>query len=469
VLQQFPPSGLAVAIALAFVGCETPANEPSAVDAAAGHGGTAGAAGASSGGAGASGSGSTGGDPGSAAGASSGGGGVGGTGETVYAEPIWATIGEVGTCRVLRITNPDAVRPVLSWTSCGEGCDHGELQTWGLLHGKHWLQSRSVRGGGADSRVALQLSSRTAGDPSLGILLARDGSLLQAVRTEPISGEELCAVGGVGTWGDRFAVNMARLSTSWLEESFVAVMPVKGDADIRVSSIGLQYKLPQHMMIGDEQAAWHIGTADSIEAIDLAALGETREVVPPSAPPVAWRSMADGCGSMFLLEELAQVGDLVLPRITYTDGKSSAQVYLSEPGVAFGAARCADSHVAFVRGTGQQSQNSRTFDKVEVWASPFAADPSKLVPAFVDELETDLVVHSMDGARGGYGRYGLRDTWTTVRVWDLPTGKHRSIETTEGLLFGAILGFTETDLWIATKTDEYQKDTAIRRYALPAL
>jgi hypothetical protein len=462
-------------VVTALVGCETPPSQssPSAPDAAAGGDGggenASGSSGVSSAGTASGGAGgSTGGNSGAGAlaGTSSGGGTGGGSN---YAEPIWASIGEVGTCRVLRMTNPDAVKPVLSWTSCGEGCDQGELQTWGLLHGDHWIGAENVRGGGADSRVALQLSSRTD-ELALGVLLARDGSVLQAIRTEPPSGSEPCLLGGASTWGELFAVNMARESGGWLVESYIALLPVAGDEGVRVSSIGLQYKLPQYMTLGDQKAAWHIGTADSIEAVDLEELGDAREVVPPSAPPVTSRSMSDGCGSIFLLQEMAQIGDQLLPRITYTDGKSSsAQIYLSEAGVGFGGARCADSHVAFVRGTGQKPDNFANFDKVELWASPFADNPADLKPTFVGNVELDMVLRGRSSVSGGYGRYGLLNSWTSVSVWDLPTGEHRSIEATDGLIFGSFLGFTKTDLWIATKTGEFGKDTAIRRYALPPL
>ncbi len=459
-------SRICIAVVVALVGCDPPP-EQTAEDAAIGGG----EGGASSGGSSAGSAGAPGGASGGAGGASGGGttGGAAGSASTTYEAPVWSSIGDVGPCKVQRIINPGKVQPPFSWTSCGAGCEDGELQTWGTLT-HAWMGASSVRGTGGQAQVAIQLTRATGGSegPDLALLVDRDGKLLQAVRTD-ISGDDgLCVVGSVSTRGSLFGVTMAHLTPEGLiGDVFIALLPVEGDEGTRVSSVGLAPQLPQAMTMGDEVVAWHMGYSDAINTVDIAELGTARQVVPPAAAPVAWRGIAAGCGAMFLLEEAAQVGDAVLPRVTYTDGKSSsAQVYLSEPGVGYSMARCADSHVAFLRGTGQQDRVER-FDKVEVWASPFTADPAALAPVRIDELSVNSIVNGMSLAGGGYGRYGFRESPSSLRVWDLEAGDKWVWTPTNGLDFGAVMGFTETELWMGTRPERGGRDVAVRRYSLP--
>ena len=464
-------SRLRIAIALALIGCETPTNQ-TAEDAGVvggGDGGSANVGGSSpAGGSGASGGTSTGGVSAGVAGASGASGGGAGAAGATYEDPVWASIGEIGPCKVQRITNPEKVEPPVSWTSCGPGCEDGELQAWGILTGP-WILTSNARGTGGKAQVAFHLTRSRVGDgPNLALLVDRDGNLLQAVRTDISEGEGYCTVSSVGTWGDLFGVTMARLHDGTIDDVFVAMLPVAGDEGIRVSSVGLQPQLAQSMILGDEMAVWHMGFSNAISAVDIPALGDARHVVPPAAAPVGSRSLGSGCGSIFLLEEMAVLGDEFLPRITYTDAKSSsAQVYLSEPGVGYATIECADSHVAFLRGTGQQEEATR-FDKVEVWASPFATDPADLRPVLIDELPSGTFLVNGGGiAGGGYGRYGFTETRSSLRVWDLAASKKWEWSPTNGLKFGAIMGFTETDVWMGTRTESGARDTAVRRYSLP--
>ena len=448
-------SRICIAIVIALVGCE-PAPEQTAEDAGVGGGGDAGANAGASGSGGSAGSGSGG----------SAGSGSGGSAGSTYEEPVWSSIGDVGPCNVRRITNPEKVQPPFSWTSCGPGCEDGELQTWGLLT-RAWMGASSVRGTGGKAQVAMQLTRATANEePELALLVDREGKLLQAVRTD-MSGEGLCVVGSVSTRGDLFGVTMVRFTPEGIiDDVFVALLPVEGDEGIRVSSVGLAPQLPQAMTLGDEIVAWHMGYSDAIDTVGIPELGTAHQVVPPAAPPVVWRGIASGCGSMFLLEEAAQVGNQVLPRVTYTDGKTAARVYLSEPGVGYSMARCADSHVAFFRGTGQQDRVEK-FDKVELWASPFAADPVALAPVRIDVLSVNSIVNGMGIAGGGYGRYGFRESPSSLRVWDLKAGEKWAWTSNNGLDFGAVMGFTETGLWMGTRPENGGRDVAVRRYSLP--
>lgn len=463
-------SRVGIAIVIGLIGCE-PSPDQTVEDPGIGGGG----GGASPGGSSSSGSagapdgaaGTAGGTPGGSAGSSSGGtsGGDAGT----YEAPVWGSIGDVGPCKVQRIINPEKVQPPFSWTSCGPGCEDGELQTWGLLT-RTWMAASSVRGTGGHARVAIQLTAATGGidGPDLALLVDRDGKLLQAVRTD-ISGEGFCLVGSVSTRRDLFGVTMARLTpdATMIDDVFVALLPVEGDEDIRVSSVGLAPQLPQAMTLGDDVAVWHMGVSDAISAVDIPELGKARQVVPKAAAPVASRSLGSGCGSIFLLEETAQVGNEILPRVTYTDAKSSsAEVYLSEPGVGYGSIECADSHVAFLRGTGPQDRVG-LFAHVEIWASPFAADPTALKPALVDTLTSNVVVNGGGIVGGGYGRYGFRESPSSLRVWDLKAGEKWAWTSSNGLDFGAVMGLTETDLWMGTRPERGGRDVGVRRYSLP--
>ncbi len=240
------PRRLLIAIVVALIGCESPTNQ-GAQDAAAGGDGGSGSA---SGGVSPSGGAVTGGGTGPTGGSSAGTGGTspggGGGAASSYEQPVWTSIAEIGGCNVLRMANPEKVEPAFGWTSCGDGCDDGELQTWGIMPGGHWI-TPSVRGTGGQARIALQVMPRRDFDaPYLALLVDQNGTLLQAVKTEGMD-EEKCAVAAASVWGDIFSVDMSRSGEGQIQDVFVGLLPLAGDEGIRVSSVGLRHTVPQAM------------------------------------------------------------------------------------------------------------------------------------------------------------------------------------------------------------------------------
>lgn len=439
-----------IAVLALLLGCQTEQQSPPA-----GASPAAGTAGAATGGGG-----SGGGTPNT--GGASGSAGADAGGSASYSAPEWAALGDVASCTVFRIANPELVKPVLSWSSCGDGCkDSAQIHTWGRFESEPRISGSHVRGNGGKTFVGLQISS---GDETLAVVVDRDGSVHQAVRAEPLEPSATCPVGGVSIWNEQFGVNMARFTRSptALAENFVALLPATGDAGVRLGSIGLAGQVPQSLTLGEKFWVGDIAFAASIVSVDLKDFSHTI-LVPPVAPPLAGRGFRAGCGDSFLYEEHVRVGETIWPSIHYTDGQSPGAPYLTAPDVAFGSVACADTHVAFLRGT--EATGRDEFGKVEVWVSPYSATASGLAPKFLAATTGNVVKNARNVVAGGYGRMAIREDAASLRVWDLETGAETHW-TPDGVEFGALLGLTETDVWVATRRIGTNESTGVRRYEL---
>ena len=110
-----------IAVLALLLGCQTEQQSPPA-----GASPAAGTAGAATGGGG-----SGGGTPNT--GGASGSAGADAGGSASYSAPEWAALGDVASCTVFRIANPELVKPVLSWSSCGDGCKDSAQ-----IHHRRW-------------------------------------------------------------------------------------------------------------------------------------------------------------------------------------------------------------------------------------------------------------------------------------------------------------------------------------------
>jgi hypothetical protein len=176
----------------------------------------------------------------------------------------------------------------------------------------------------------------------------------------------------------------------------------------------------------------------------------------------------DTDGTNFLLGEPTLTADGgVTGLIAITDGKAPQTPYLTPTdGSFYDNAVYAGPYVAWLRGIGLQQVNLYT--KVEVWASPYDADPTKLVPVKV----TDYPFTSMSQLLGAAGRVAFMadDTGTTTTVVNVATHAQSSYTMPNAHQISApYLGLTSTHLWVAgapAPSNSNPKDMYLR-FAVP--
>jgi hypothetical protein len=146
------------------------------------------------------------------------------------------------------------------------------------------------------------------------------------------------------------------------------------------------------------------------------------------------------------------------PQTMISNGKDPGIPYTTPPpGAADGSIEYANSHVAWLRGFNQKSTND--YEKVELWASEFSPDPTKLKPYKVSSVTGGQNTTANWGLHGGWGRiaYGEYDLNSSgqfinirVRVFDLKTLEKRDIPIPLGERARFIHGVTRSHVWFVT-------------------
>jgi len=158
----------------------------------------------------------------------------------------------------------------------------------------------------------------------------------------------------------------------------------------------------------------------------------------------------DTNGATFLLGETIQVGaGGVTGIIATTDGKSPPSPYIvATDGSFYDVAAYAGSYVAWFRGINRTDIN--TYAKVELWASAYDPDPTKLAPFKVD----DYVSTGMVPLIGANGRVAASvadggPPYGSTGVWDIAT-KKRTVYTLPSAYQTSppYLGLTSAYLWV---------------------
>jgi hypothetical protein len=163
----------------------------------------------------------------------------------------------------------------------------------------------------------------------------------------------------------------------------------------------------------------------------------------------------------YFLYNLFDHNQFSFPLTMISDGGSPGIQYTTPPpGASDGNIKFADSHVAWLRGFNQKGTNK--FEKVELWASEFSPDPSKLKPYKVADVTGGQNTTSNWALHGGWGRlayqeYDLGKNGNVenirVRIFDLKSLQKRDIPLPVGERGRYIRGLTRTHAWFMT--DEY--------------
>jgi hypothetical protein len=200
-----------------------------------------------------------------------------------------------------------------------------------------------------------------------------------------------------------------------------------------------------------------IATAD---AGDLTVVAQS-QAWDPSSAILQIDSIATN-GSTFMLGDTMLAADGgTTSIIATTDGKSSPSPYLvATDGSWYDHGVYAGPYVAWFRGIGWTDVNRYT--KVELWASSYDPDPSKLVPFKVDDYGFPSMVQLL----GAAGRVAALAPFaadggspTTTEVWDLATKKSTLYTLPNNhQVSPPYLGLTSTHLWVKGAPPPYSSN-----------
>lgn len=374
--------------------------------------------------------------------------------EAAVPPPDWTPITVYGKCKLERLAIP-AGHQLFSWTPC-EGIAGCEAST-GLPQPTALPTAFGVQRGGfvSDDGTTTRATVIVDDDSDSTVYVVDpDGHVLDAYRTPRTAYDDECVVGITGIWGDRFGFVLEPVGPH--DYATIVVEAVTQAGPPASASINAWLDFPMRM--GTKRWAHANGSVVSFSNVTG---GDQREVYYVAESSLAHNLRS--AGDVFLFEAMHPgVGPTT---IQITDGVSSAQQYLaSADGSDYFAPAYAHSYVFFLRGVNWDWQ-SDTFDRVEIWDSPYSPDPAQLVP---EKLADAPSVYWATLYDGGWGRLALVADDGTIEVWDAASRTEQSFTLPAGLDLAEIMGLTRHHLWItaARDTDGYRRVVSLIRYAL---
>lgn len=389
-----------------------------------------------------------------------GGGGVAPTWETLTATPIG--------CSVDHLTNPGVAR-VFTWIPCDDGtpsCEEMQFDgpadtiTTGLMSASH-VQEEDGAG------VRLELGIDYGGETTV-YFAYEDGTLFDAYRTVFTAD---CALWQGSLAGSHLGILVGNLNLAspklggFTRDLSTGAPPAAFEVTPAPPGFG-----PQDTPMSPTRWAWQYGGGKvvSVSSLDGSGLVLLAEASNPAYPGLLDAHMVSGAGSIFLIPETFELdGGAVDVRIVSTDGLAQPTDYLrATDGSFYDFPVFADSHVAWFRGVGVISLNQ--YQRVELWASPFSADPAALAPFKVADYTFDAATFMA----GGWGRvampsYADPPIYGQQAVYDLVHQTSVNFQLPDGrsLWTSAEMGLTKTHLYSMTQLTV--ENLKVVRFALP--
>lgn len=365
-------------------------------------------------------------------------------------DPVWEPFGAAGGIVFEHLKNASDLR-LFRWTPCPEvqNCQVAEFVNPALCGDKPNVQPTSiVNDDGMTVRAAIGLFRS---DYGLAVAVDDEGRVLEGFRCRDPNG--VCNLMMPGLWGKRFVVDVLESQYQMLHLALGSFDALPG-SPTTIDSSGFAAGSPGERRMGTSRLVyrwtpgtrlWSVSNVDGADLKVFAAVTSDASVWEIGAP--------DSTGTYFIFDEALDVGGQFATRIEISDGITAAVPYIVPvQGEYVGSPRYAHSHVCWLRGT--QMESLYSFGKVEIWASPFDPDPSKLQPYKVgDWLGSSIGTVGT----GGHGKYAIPSDSATAlyretAIWDLAgkTVVYRMLPSNMNIR--DYLGVTRTHLWM-TGTD----------------
>lgn len=147
-------------------------------------------------------------------------------------------------------------------------------------------------------------------------------------------------------------------------------------------------------------------------------------------------------------------------RILATDGVSAPYDLVAEPAADLAGPGFTGTHLVWQRGVG--TFGSSGWQTVELWASPYSADPANIVPTKLTTLPWHFVSTELRAAHGRVSIMDL-DSAAAVHVWTVPAAEHRVFNTPPGWLVAQIPALYSKELLVMLRP-EAKENAGYRLY-----
>lgn len=400
---------------------------------------------------------------------SSGAAGAGGAGVDAGADPIWQFYPEqVGGCNVERLENPADVR-LFEWASCDGVSDCQRmvfLPPFEDVSSQPWTTAVDTPDG---TKIALSLNE-SATNYTYVLFANSDGRLFDGFRQF------------IGNGSDSCGITQGMLSTS--RYGFMALHEIT-QAQFRWAGLLASLEThegavfeptwplgdPHESALGAKRLFFHFGAGNLVSL--AAADGSDPEVFAPfDFQSMQFQEHLSAAPDRVLWTRSEVVNGSVTWKIMASDGLVSPVPYLvPADGSFYDSAAYSGSYVAWLRGVNQTDIN--VFDTIELWASPWSADPAGLVPKKV----ADVPFKNMPGLWSyvaGHDRYAVNSVqdapvYGETYVYDLGTGSHQAYTLPDGQGVAYYAGLTAHGLWVVGRPPPPSHDppSLIVKFALP--
>jgi len=398
-------------------------------------------------------------------GAAPGGGGSGGTGSSGAdsgwgAAPKWESTGQQAAgCAIDFLANASEIT-ALTWKPCAWSAECEEAVFNPALVGSDPGFSGDARDDGKSARLSLSFLFSNV----VTLALGADGALVAALRT---TSAKDCWLTQSSLSATTLGVAVARVA----EHDFGGVLlglTAGAAAPKAFTLVNPPPGTPQRFPLGESRWLWfwapveRFSTVSAVDGSDFTMFAKATGETAMLAGPVA-------AGNIFLFDEWVVFdGGTWQRRISWSDGKLPPAPYLTPTVTAddFGFAAFANSHLGFMRGINRKDINK--YDSVEVWSSPFSADPKQLQPAFLAKLPftgtPELsgghgVVASLSQI-GGSGEHQFT-------AWNVTTKATRSLTLPNDRVYKAHLGVTRHHVFLAAAKPGMGPSSYLIRYPVP--
>lgn len=372
-------------------------------------------------------------------------------------DPGWVSIWDdlPATCALERATHPERVMR-FSWASCGDGCSY-------LMPDPVLKRRAPVPLGwtdGDDGRFVFRAESADANpaESTSYVLVAQQDGPLEALRREPRVGGEFCTWGALAGFGSEFAatafVGRTEEDFEWrpMRATFggplVHEVVVPGEetpvSGFQGGALSAELYVAEVQPLG-QVFAFSDGTMTAMGG----ALGD--------APGIPSNALAISDTVVWETWGGSDIG------LAYGRMDLQGAEYLAIDGVRIigTAADPATNMIAWTQGYGYLGTGQ--YERIELWAASFTADPADLVPRLVREVPPYQSTEKLDG--GYYVRFREEDRG--FDLFDIVTGENRRVPPVDGFAFRGAFYVTSTE--VALAAGFAGTDTTIVRFQLDSL
>ncbi|MBK7585059.1 MAG: hypothetical protein IPI67_33325 [Myxococcales bacterium] len=400
-------------------------------------------------------------------GAAAGGGGSGASGGSAGdggidwgADPKWEPTGQMAAgCTIEQLKNADEVKAFV-WKPCAWAANCEEATFNPKLVGADPGFSANVHDDGMITRIALAFTFSKI----VTVVSDSKGSVLTALRGA--EGPEKCVFAAASLWGNRFAVVVTQLGLS----SYGGILGESGAASESVFTlVSPPPGSPQRYPLAEKRWLWWWAPASRFSTVSAVDGSDFTIFAKEGSGQTALLSGPTSAGSIFLFDEFVLLdGGDAQRRVSWSDGKLPPAAYLTPPVPAddLGFAAFADTHVGVMRGINRKDINK--YDTVEVWASPFSADPAQLKP----ELVAKLGFTSTPELAGGHG---VLAALTSIEAngeygftaWNVMSKQTRGLKLPAERVYKTHLGISREHVYLDAAKPNAGPSAYLVRYPVP--